>query len=57
MQYLNKIISPEQAAFLPGRSIFENITLAQMVHSINRKSKCGNAVLKVDRAKVYDRVD
>ncbi|XP_042987198.1 uncharacterized protein LOC122315388 [Carya illinoinensis] len=35
----SKIISKEQRAFIPGRSIFENINLTQkMVHSIHRKS-------------------
>ncbi|XP_042964656.1 uncharacterized protein LOC122298876 [Carya illinoinensis] len=35
---LNRIISSEQGAFLPGRSIFENISLAQeMIHMINKK--------------------
>lgn len=54
---LNRIISPKQGAFLPSRSIFENITMTQeMVHSINRKSKRGNAILKVDMAKAYDHV-
>lgn len=33
MSYLNLIISPEQGAFLSGRSIFDSITLAlKMVH-------------------------
>lgn len=54
-QCLNRIISQERGAFLPDRSIFENITLAQKkVYSINKKSKGGNTVLKANMAKAYD---
>ncbi|KAK0598052.1 hypothetical protein LWI29_031129 [Acer saccharum] len=35
---VEKLVSHEQGAFIPGRSIFENITLAQeMVHSLHKK--------------------
>ncbi|XP_042952180.1 uncharacterized protein LOC122289263 [Carya illinoinensis] len=55
---LPRMISWEQGAFVPGRSIFENITLAQeMVHALHRKTKGGNVMLKIDMAKAYDRVD
>lgn len=55
---LNRIISLEQGAFILGRSIFENITLVQeMIHSLNRKTKWKNVVLKVDMAKNYDHVN
>ncbi|XP_042944790.1 uncharacterized protein LOC122278671 [Carya illinoinensis] len=55
---LSIIISPEQGAFLPGRSIFENITLAQeMIHMINRKVRGGNVLIEVDIAKAYDSLD
>lgn len=41
-----------------GRSIFENMTLAQeMVQSLNKKVKGENLMLKIDMAKAYDRVD
>lgn len=43
--FLNKIIFLEQGDFFFGRSIFENITLAQkMVHYLNRKTKGGNVI-------------
>lgn len=55
---LNCIISLEQGAFLPARSIFDNITMAQeMAHTINRKTRGGNIILKIDMAKAYDVVD
>ncbi|XP_042969076.1 uncharacterized protein LOC122301760 [Carya illinoinensis] len=55
---LNKIISPEQGAFLPGRSIFENISLAQeMIHMLNKKVRGGNTFIKIDMAKAYNSID
>ncbi|XP_035546552.1 uncharacterized protein LOC118348611 [Juglans regia] len=43
-------------AFIPGRSIFENITLAQeMVQSLHKKFVGGNVLIKLNMAKVYDR--
>lgn len=55
---LDKIISPEQATFIPGRSIFENISLAEeLVQGINRKMRCGNVMLKINMAKTCDRVN
>lgn len=37
--FLSQIVSPEQGAFISGRSIFYNISLAQeMVQSINKKA-------------------
>ncbi|XP_022869151.1 uncharacterized protein LOC111388627 [Olea europaea var. sylvestris] len=55
---LSRIISQEQGAFIPGRSIFENITLTQeLVNSLNKKVRGGNVMIKVDMAKAYDRVE
>lgn len=55
---LPSMISPEQGTFIPGRSIFENIMLAQeMVHSLNRKSQGENFVIKIDMSKAYDCVN
>ncbi|XP_042956358.1 uncharacterized protein LOC122292186 [Carya illinoinensis] len=55
---LKKMISQEQGAFIPGRSIFENISLTQeMVHSIHRHTNGGNVLIKLDMSKAYDRVD
>ncbi|KAF5468900.1 hypothetical protein F2P56_013011 [Juglans regia] len=55
---LSQLISHEQGAFIPGRSIFKNITLAQeIIHSLNKKTKVGNIMVKIDMEKAYDRVD
>ncbi|XP_022843169.1 uncharacterized protein LOC111366695 [Olea europaea var. sylvestris] len=48
----------EQGAFIEGRSIFHNIALVQeLLWSFNRKIRGGNAMLKVDMMKAYDRVE
>ncbi|XP_042964506.1 uncharacterized protein LOC122298703 [Carya illinoinensis] len=55
---LDKIISKEQVAFIPGRSIFDNMALAQeLVQGLSRKVRGGNVMLKLDMAKAYDRVN
>ncbi|XP_041015027.1 uncharacterized protein LOC121257846 [Juglans microcarpa x Juglans regia] len=52
-----RLISPEQGAFIPGRSIFENISLAQeMVHGLKKKTRGGNVMVKIDMVKAYDRL-
>ncbi|KAL2475523.1 Uncharacterized protein Adt_36259 [Abeliophyllum distichum] len=56
--FLPKIISPSQSGFTPGRDIGDNILLAQeLVYQLDRKTRGGNVVLKLDMAKAYDRVD
>ncbi|XP_042986314.1 uncharacterized protein LOC122314764 [Carya illinoinensis] len=53
---LPRLVSMEQGAFIPGRSIFENISLTQeMVQSINKRNHGSNIMLKVDMTKAYDR--
>ncbi|PKU71421.1 integrator complex subunit 11 [Dendrobium catenatum] len=49
------IISKNQTGFVKGRSIFDNVLLAQeMTHDINTKVKGGNFILKLDITKAYD---
>lgn len=55
---LCRLVSPSQAAFLPRKSIFENISLAQeMIHLINKRVHGGNVLMKVDMSKAYDSID
>lgn len=52
------LVSSEQAAFIQGRSIFENMTIAQeLVNGLNRKTRGGNMMTKIDTAKAYARVN
>ncbi|KAK3184523.1 hypothetical protein Dsin_031809 [Dipteronia sinensis] len=55
---IRDLISPEQGAFVRGRSIFENVTLTQeMTKMLHRKVRGGNVILKIDMSKAYDRVE
>ncbi|WMV49304.1 hypothetical protein MTR67_042689 [Solanum verrucosum] len=50
------IISTNQSGFVKGRSITENVLLAQeLVRDINMRNKLQNMVVKLDMAKTYDR--
>ena len=54
------IISDAQSAFVPGRLISDNTTVAfEMVHRMRnrRKGKVGHMAIKLDISKVYDRVE
>ncbi|WMV19415.1 hypothetical protein MTR67_012800 [Solanum verrucosum] len=54
---LPNLISSNQSAFVKGRSIIENVLLAQeLVTDITKRGKPTNVVIKLDMAKVYDRV-
>ncbi|KAK6791450.1 hypothetical protein RDI58_010531 [Solanum bulbocastanum] len=54
---LPNLISPNQSGFMKGRSITENIMLAQeIIHQIKRPAIGSNVVIKLDMAKAYDRV-
>ncbi|KAL2230690.1 UNVERIFIED_CONTAM: hypothetical protein Sindi_1663400 [Sesamum indicum] len=55
---LDKIISPRQTAFIPGRSIGDNIMLAQELFSgYNQMRLPPRCALKVDIRKAYDTVE
>ncbi|WMV59326.1 hypothetical protein MTR67_052711 [Solanum verrucosum] len=57
LMVLPRIISPNQSGFVKGRSITENVLLAQeIIRDINRRNKMHNVVVKLDMAKAYDRV-
>ncbi|KAK6803130.1 hypothetical protein RDI58_000914 [Solanum bulbocastanum] len=54
---LPDLISPNQSGFVQGRSISENIMLAQeIIHQIKKPAIGSNVVIKLDMAKAYDRV-
>ncbi|XP_075499822.1 uncharacterized protein LOC142538375 [Primulina tabacum] len=54
---VERLISPNQSGFVPGRMISDNILLAQeLTHSLTLPNRGGNVILKLDMAKFYDRV-
>ena len=57
--YLDKLISPLQATFVPGRKGIDNAIIAQeVIHSINKKrGKVGYMALKIDLEKVYNKLE
>uniref|UniRef100_A0A803P3L4 Reverse transcriptase domain-containing protein n=1 Tax=Cannabis sativa TaxID=3483 RepID=A0A803P3L4_CANSA len=56
---MNKLISPLQSAFIPGRWIVESSILTQeLVHTIKaKKGKGGLLALKLDMHKAFDRIE
>nr|XP_016480745.1 PREDICTED: uncharacterized protein LOC107801860 [Nicotiana tabacum] len=56
--FLLNIISEEQARFVKGRSIVENVLLTQeIITDIRLRTKAGpNVVIELDMTKVYDRL-
>lgn len=54
---LNSIIDPAQSAFVEGRSMIENIHLAQeLFRKYHRKRTSPRCIIKVDLRKAYDSV-
>jgi len=55
---LDDIVGPNQGAFIPGRSIAENIMLAQeLVCNYHREKGRPRCTIKVDLMKAYDSVN
>jgi hypothetical protein len=57
---LDKCISENQSAFVPGRSILDNAMAAiEIIHYMKAKTrgKKGEVALKLDISKAYDRID
>lgn len=54
------VISENQAAFIPGRHITDNVLIAHEVfHSLRVRPRCANSymVVKTDISKAYDRIE
>jgi hypothetical protein len=52
----NKVISPTQSAFLPGRNIMEGVVvLHETLHKLHKRQQ-DVVVFKIDFEKAYDKV-
>lgn len=57
-QILPEIISPNQSAFVAGRTIVQNILICQdLVRLYNRKQTTSRCLIKIDLRKAYDTVE
>jgi len=52
----NKIIHQDQAGFLPGRSIFDQVKLCKLLISYAESEEKNRAIVALDQEKAYDRV-
>ena len=54
---IGKLLSPMQSAFIPGRSIADNILVAQdLNHNFHLSRGTPRMCVKIDMAKAYDSV-
>jgi hypothetical protein len=54
---IDKVISPFQTAFIPGRNILEGVVILQEVMHEVRTSKSSGVFIKLDFEKAYDKVN
>ena len=57
--YMQQLVSPLQAAFIPGRKGLDNMIITQeILHSMERKKgRVGVMALKIDLEKAFDRLE
>ena len=58
--HLSSIITENQAAFIPGRNIMDNVIMAhEMLHSLKSRRRWANSYMavKTDTSKAYDRLE
>ncbi|KAJ8455816.1 hypothetical protein ONZ51_g12320 [Trametes cubensis] len=52
----NEIIHPDQAGFVPGRSIYDHIRLASLAMDYAEAEEVNGAIIALDQEKAYDRI-
>ena len=57
--FLDKLVSPNQVTFMPGRRGLDNVVIAQeLIHMLdNKKGKVGFMAIKIGLVKAYDRLE
>ena len=56
LDHANRLVHPDQAGFIPNRSIFDHIHLAKAILSYADISEEDGAILALDQEKAYDKI-
>ena len=56
MEHVNQLVHPDQAGFVPKRSIFDHIRLAKAILNYTDITKEDGAILALDQEKAYDKI-
>ena len=56
MDHIHSLIHEDQAGFIPQRSIFNHIRLAQSIITYAETSETNGAIIALDQEKVYNRI-
>jgi predicted GNAT family acetyltransferase len=51
------ILHPDQAGFMPGRSIFDQVRLNQLMIEYAEQSEQNGMLVSLDQEKAYDKID
>ena len=57
MNHIKNLIHPDQAGFIPGRSIFDHIKLAEAIICYAEIAEENGAIVALDQEKAYDKID
>ena len=56
MDHIHSLVHENQAGFIPCRSIFDHIRLAQSIITYAEISETNGAIIALDQEKAYDRI-
>ncbi len=56
LDHIHQIVHPDQAGFIPNRSIFDHIRLAKAILNYAEVTEENGAILALDQEKVYDKI-
>ena len=56
LDHISHLVHPDQAGFIPNRSIFDHICLAKAIHNYAEITEKDGAILALDQEKVYDKI-
>ena len=56
MNHVKRLIHPDQAGFIPDRSIFDHIRLAKAILNYVEATEEDGAILALDQEKAYDKI-